>query len=227
MTGSELAYLDTYCERAGLAGLLAEPLNALSNLGFVIAALLVAKSLASVRHGQTIDLWALVIALLAIGTGSAIWHLVPTAHTVLMDIIPIALFINLYLLSALRRLLALPWRAVAGWWGAYFAAGLAARLLLPANLFNGSVIYAPTLIALALLALATSRRNPAIGRTMRLALGVWTISLLLRTADLAICANVPIGTHFLWHLLNSWVLWRLLILLIDHHRETFRRADDG
>jgi hypothetical protein len=36
-----------------------------------------------------------------------------------MDVIPITLFMNLYLLSALRRLFELSWRRVFCWWGLY------------------------------------------------------------------------------------------------------------
>jgi hypothetical protein len=35
---------------------------------------------------------------------------------------------------------------------------------------------------------------------------LFAISLAFRTADLEICATLPIGTHFLWHLLNGAVL---------------------
>lgn len=214
MSGAVLSYLDTYCERAGAAGWWAEPLNGLSNLGFVFAAVLAARALAGARLSRVADLWALVFVLAAIGIGSALWHFAPTGHTVLMDLIPIAIFINLYLIIALRRLLALPWLAVGGAWAMYFVAGLAARLTLPKELFNGSVLYAPTLLALAALSFAAYRRDPALGNQFGSALAVWMFSLLLRSVDLAVCAVFPVGTHFLWHLLNSWVLWRLLLLLI-------------
>lgn len=212
MTG--INYLDTYCERAGAAGLWAEPLNGLSNFGFVLAAVLSALALAGTRRSRVADLWALVVVLGAIGIGSALWHFAPTGHTVLMDIIPIAIFINLYLIVALRRLLGFPWLTVAGAWATYFVVGLAARSMLPKELFNGSILYAPTLLALAALSFVAYRRDRAAGKVLGSVLAVWTISLLLRTADLAVCEVFPLGTHFLWHLLNSWVLWRLLAVLI-------------
>jgi hypothetical protein len=32
--------------------------------------------------------------------------------------------------------------------------------------------------------------------------------------DMSICNSLPIGTHFLWHLLNAYVLYRLLTALM-------------
>jgi hypothetical protein len=34
--------------------------------------------------------------------------------------------------------------------------------------------------------------------------------LVFRTIDRAVCSSVPIGTHFIWHLLNAVVLYVLL-----------------
>lgn len=224
MSATVATYLGTYCERAGAAGLFAEPLNTVTNLGFVIAAFLAARSLAAAHPRRALDLWILVVFLTAIGIGSALWHLAPTPHTVLMDVIPITAFINLYLLSALRRLLALPWRAVVGWWGVYFAVGLAAQTLLPANLLNGTIMYVPTYLTLGLLTVVVNRRDRFMGGIFRGVFGVWSISLVLRTFDIAICEHFQFGTHFLWHVLNSWVLWRLLVQLIKHSSETMQTA---
>jgi len=38
------------------------------------------------------------------------------------------------------------------------------------------------------------------------AAGVFAVSLTLRTVDEPLCAQWPIGTHFLWHCLNATVL---------------------
>jgi len=40
-----------------------------------------------------------------------------------------------------------------------------------------------------------------------IAAGVFTLSLCLRTVDAAACERFPLGTHFLWHLLNGAVLY--------------------
>jgi hypothetical protein len=45
---------------------------------------------------------------------------------------------------------------------------------------------------------------------------IWTFSLAFRTMDIQICSYTHnIGTHFLWHLLNAIVLYRMLVLVIQ------------
>ena len=44
---------------------------------------------------------------------------------------------------------------------------------------------------------------------------IFTISLSLRQMDLLYCAHLEIGTHWLWHILNSILLYMLVILFMD------------
>lgn len=213
-TQTVLTYLDGYCERAMQAGLFAEPLNAVTNLCFIVAAVLAARQLRRVPDIFKVDLWLLVAFLFAIGIGSGAWHMVPTGHTVLMDVLPITLFINAYLLSALKRLLGLRWLKVAFWWFLYFAGGIVAQIVLPPDTLNGTIMYIPTFLTLAVLTWAVRAKDPVLGRVFLRVLGVWALSLTFRTVDLEICEIFPYGTHFLWHALNAWVLWRLLSVLI-------------
>jgi hypothetical protein len=53
------------------------------------------------------------------------------------------------------------------------------------------------------------RLAPGAGRTMAAAAGVFCVSLLARSLDQALCPSWPPGTHFIWHLLNAWVLYAL------------------
>jgi hypothetical protein len=39
---------------------------------------------------------------------------------------------------------------------------------------------------------------------------LFVISLAFRTMDQAVCPGFPLGTHFIWHLLNATVLLVLL-----------------
>lgn len=212
-----LSYLDSYCERAGDAALFAEPLNLLTNLCFIVAAVMAGHFLLNNPGNRRKDLWLLVIFLFAIGIGSGLWHAIPNRHTVLMDVIPITLFINLYLISALRRLFGLSWNKVVFWWFVYFAAGMLAQFILPPDLLNGTIMYVPTFITLAVMTWVISQRDAVVGHVFRQVLLVWLFSLTFRTVDPEICQHFPYGTHFLWHALNSWVLYRLLKVLIARH----------
>ncbi len=217
MSDSVINYLDSYCERAGDVGAFAEPLNLYTNLFFIVAAVLSGMALKRARIAAPHqDLWLMVVFMYCIGIGSSLWHFTPDKATVLMDVIPITLFINAYIVSALRRLFALPWSKVFLWWFVYFAAGIAAQRFLPPDVLNGTIMYIPTYFALVVMTVKLRVRLPEIGRVFTLALLVWTLSLTLRTVDSAVCPSLAIGTHFLWHTLNAWVLWRLLAVLIQH-----------
>ncbi|MFZ4541836.1 MAG: hypothetical protein ACOYNL_08540 [Rickettsiales bacterium] len=215
MADSVLTYLDGYCERAGSVAALGEPLNLFTNLFFILAAMLTARALAKREApGRCIDLCVLICLLFMIGLGSGLWHLAPSRSTVLMDVVPITLFINLYILCTLRRLFAQSWGKVAFYWGLYFAAGLVAQATLPPSLLNGTIMYIPTYAMLMLLTLMLRKRDAMAGNAFTLALMVWTVSLMFRTIDMDICHSLGIGTHFLWHTLNAWVLWKLLMTLV-------------
>lgn len=215
MANTVLTYLDMYCERAGGVGPFAEPLNLFTNLFFMFAAITVARLLLHTpAQGKRTDLWFLTALMFTIGIGSGLWHMLPSRATMLMDVIPITLFINVFILSSLRRLFVLSWAKVALWWGVYTAASVIAQITLPPTLLNGTIMYIPTYVTLVLLTLLLRQRNPAAGRAFTAVVVVWTASLACRTLDMQLCASLFIGLHFLWHTLNAWVLWRLLVVLV-------------
>jgi hypothetical protein len=197
--------LDLYCERIGI-GLWAEPVNALSNAAFLLAA-----AIAFVRWWRSgARDWAalaLIVVLVAIGLGSFAFHTLATRGAVYLDVIPIAVFIYGYLLLALRRFLALPWRAAIELLVVFFAASRVLPYLAGPGALNGSVDYLPALLAMLILMwFVPINVRPAIW----LAAILFVISLAFRTTDQAVCAAFPLGTHFIWHLLNAAVLLILL-----------------
>lgn len=214
-----LSYLDSYCERAGNAALLAEPLNLVTNLFFVAGALVAIYLIMRLPPEPTrkrIDLSLLALSLLSIGIGSGLWHLAPSQTTMLMDVIPITLFIHIYLVAAMRRILEYSWPKVVFCWAIYMGVSIAAQLALSPDLFNGTIMYIPTYATLVVLAIAVALRNRYLGRVFGAVLLVWTASLVFRTIDHEICKTLTMGTHFMWHSLNAWVLYRLLLALIRY-----------
>jgi hypothetical protein len=217
MADSVLNYLDGYCERAGDAGAWGEPVNLITNLFFMVAAVAVAKALRqNPAMGRRTDIWLLAALMFIIGLGSGAWHLMPTQQTMLMDVVPIGLFINLYIISALRRLFSLSWLRVGGWWLAYTVAGVAAQKFIPPDTLNGTIMYVPTYLTLAIMTVTVWGRDRQVGEALLCALVIWTISLIFRTIDMTVCASLVFGTHFLWHTLNAWVLWKLTMVLVGH-----------
>jgi hypothetical protein len=222
------APIDLYCERSD-ASLWAEPANALSNAAFLIAA--AAAFLAWRRAGgRDWPVLALIVVVAAVGFGSFIFHTAATRGAVLADVIPIAIFIYGYLLLALRRLLHLSVGVSVAIVIAYAAGAQALSWLAPPATLNGSIGYLPALVAL--IAVARTTRGPE-RRGLELAAMVFTVSLALRTVDLAACEAFPLGTHFLWHLLNAAVLYILLRTAIQEggsgnaKSDLHRMARDG
>ncbi len=209
-------YIDSYCERIA-PGFWDEPLNAVSNAAFLIAAAAAAAYIR--RHesaGQDRPLWALTILVGIIGVGSFLFHTLATFWAMLADVIPISIFIYCYLGYALRRYLGAGWVVTLGVLAVFIAGSLSLDATVPAHVLNGSVGYLPALGALfAIAGLAAAKGHPA-ARGMAMAGLLLTVSLALRTIDSTVCATWPYGTHFLWHCLNATLLYVLLRTAANH-----------
>jgi hypothetical protein len=197
--------VDLYCERTD-PSFWAEPINALSNLSFLLAAWLALREWRQARGGPAVLLLILLTAV--IGAGSFTFHTLATRGAGLADTIPIALFIYGYLLWALRRLFRIAWPWALLMVAAFAASAQAFAGMVPRELLNGSHAYLPAFAAL--LAVGWLKQRERAGRIMLAAAGVLAVSLTFRTIDLQACTAVPLGTHFLWHLLNGLVLYLLL-----------------
>lgn len=216
------ASVDAYCERLD-ASFWSEPLNAASNAAFVAAAVAAALLLRrQPRHDPAAALLVAIVA--AIGLGSFLFHTVATRWAALADVVPIAVFIHVYLFVAARRFLGLgAWAALAV--VVVFVAisrlgelGLRTALAGSNAALVGSIGYVPAAAALFVMGgLALSRGDvrsrPDLARAGRALLGLgllFSVSLSVRSADLALCEALPSGTHWLWHLLNATVLYGLM-----------------
>lgn len=211
--------VDIYCERLG-PGFWAEPVNALTNLAFLVAAGLAGRE-AAARGRLDLEAGLLLALVAAIGIGSFLFHTVATVWASATDVVPIQLFIVAYLVLALRRLVGLGWPAslLLGI-GFVPAAMLAAAVLrgVVAGSLNGSEAYLPALAALLAVAASLAVRDRAGWRPLAGAAAVLAVSLSFRTLDERLCPIWPLGTHFAWHLLNGLLLWILLVTMIRHGR---------
>jgi hypothetical protein len=194
-----------YCERTS-AAFWAEPVNALTNAAFLLAAI-AALVLWRRAGGRDLPGLALIVVMALIGFGSFAFHTLATRDAVLLDVIPIAIFIYGYLALALRRFLGLGCLLTLAVVVAYIALSRGLSLIAPPGTLNGSIDYLPALAAmLIMLGFVPAQVRPAIA----LAAGVFCVSLVFRTIDRAICGAFPLGTHFIWHVLNAVVLFVLL-----------------
>ena len=87
--------IDLYCERLD-PGLWAEPINALANLAFLVAAF-AAWRLTNQCRSMSVETGLLIGLMLAIGTGSGLFHTFATSWARVLDVLPILLFQIAYL----------------------------------------------------------------------------------------------------------------------------------
>src|SRR5258706_13654720 len=142
--------VDIYCERCS-ANLDAEPVNAFANGAFLIGAV-AAGRLKSRRPKTRVDglIWALIVAMAVVGLGSFLFHTVATVWAEWADVIPILVFILLYLWLALRHLLGWPIFLTLIALLTFLAATLYLEAGVPSPFLLGGAIYPPTLFAIIL-----------------------------------------------------------------------------
>ena len=214
------AAVDIYCERTG-PEFWSEPINAVSNLAFIVAAIL---PFAAMRRAGQRDLliYALCGIAFCIGVGSFLFHTFAERWAGLADVLPILIFIVVFLFAAMRRLfgLSVPWALGM----TVLALGLSSfardiGLALAGGSVNGSESYFPAFALLGGSAIALAfLRKPGAYR-VALATGVFAASLTARTVDAGLCQMLPFGTHFLWHLLNGTMIGILLFTLVRAQRK--------
>jgi hypothetical protein len=107
MSPSERVFL--YCERGRSEALFAEPFNAASNAAFLLAALVaLLLLLRRPKEMRSADHFLLIALVFVVGLGSLAFHLLADRASLLADVIPIDLFMLVYLGFALNRFLGVP-----------------------------------------------------------------------------------------------------------------------
>jgi hypothetical protein len=196
-------HIDLYCERIG-PEFWAEPINALTNASFVIAA---GALWFTARRSDTISssVWCLIFLSAAIGVGSFVFHTMATNSTRLLDVIPILLFQLVFLWLYAREVIGLGRLSSVLLLIGFFAAAILGRQF--PQLLNGSLIYAPALVTV--LALGVFHFSIVqVGRLdLLLVTALFAAALLFRTLDEVSCQAVATGSHFMWHVLNGLVVY--------------------
>ena len=199
-------YIDAYCERLE-PGLLAEPVNLITNIAFIIAAWLASRQS---RDDGTMDasVATLCLLLMCIGIGSGLFHSFADTVSVMMDVIPIVLFQLAFITFYTRRIMRLTYIMVTAW----ICGFLMLSLLFGRydDVLNGSLGYAPAIIYLFVLASWHWYDERSMRTGLISAAALFSVSLVFRTMDMSLCQVIPLGTHFLWHLLNAIVLYLVI-----------------
>lgn len=205
--------VDAYCERLG-PDYWAEPVNAITNGAFLIAAALMWGR----SRGQPMA-QALTIVLAVIGVGSWLFHTHANRLTGIMDVLPILTFILLYVFAASRDFLGLaPWKAglctVA--FVPYAAATVPLWSMIPG--LGSSAGYAPVPLLILIYAVILRHKAPDTARGLAIGAGILVLSLTFRTLDEPLCGIIPLGTHFMWHILNAVMLGWMIEVWLRHRK---------
>lgn len=198
--------IDMYCERTD-PGLWSEPLNALTNLAFLLAAALLWRQ---AGRGAGRDTRVLILLIGAVGLGSMAFHTLATRWAALLDIGFIAVFVLFFHQRFQVRALGRS-NGAANLGVAVFVvlAGLFVLAIkqLPTLSQNDSESYLAPFLLLLVCARQAAPRWPEAARWLNRAAGLFVASLLCRAIDQPLCAVWPAGTHLGWHLINAAMLY--------------------
>jgi hypothetical protein len=215
-----------YCETGHPWLGMAEPLNTITNAAIIIAAYLAWRYVrrSGVKMGG--DLGLLLFLLTAVGVGSTLWHGLRTHWALQLDWIPGVAFLLVFTLLWFRQLFG--WAAgILGIVAMY--AGVIASVAFSWGYFGGlhsatsNLRFVPGFAVITLfgilLTVATARRYGREAGMQGLAILLCGIgAAVARSVDLLVCPFIPIGTHFLWHLLLSTAACLGILLVVRMKR---------
>ena len=202
--------IDGYCERTDPA-FWSEPVNAVTNLAFIVAAIVMWTRTRGLPAGQMLS-----ALLFLIGVGSGLFHTFATGWAAVADVAAIVAFTLAYLYLANRDFLGWP----------IWMSGLGTLAFLPYSLiltwifeslpfFATSSFYWPLPLLIFAYSALLLRSSRVTSRNLAAGAGILCVSLTARSVDELFCTAFPLGTHFAWHLLNAIMLGWMI--------ETWRR----
>ncbi len=205
--------IDAYCERTDFS-FWAEPVNALTNVAFLIAAVVIWPRTKDVALGRV-----LAVVLFVIGLGSFAFHTTATRWGSMVDTLPIVGFILLYIFVATRDYFGLEtWKSVLVTL-LFFPYAVATVPLFSQLGLASSSAYAPVPLLIFIYAYLLRTRAPQTARGLTIGALILCLSIFMRWLDEPICAGFPLGTHFLWHIFNAIMLGWMIHVYVTHMLE--------
>ena len=153
---------------------------------------------------------AMIVAIVAGGVGAFLFHTTATVWAVVLDMLPFLVFMLLVLWLTLTRFFAWPPLMAALGVVAFVAAVFGGGALIPRGLLPAGAYYLLPLAVLIVVAVSLSlRRSPAAPSYLAAAF-VFAAAFAARELDGPLCGAIPVGTHFLWHLLAALLAFILI-----------------
>ena len=200
--------IDIYCERLDI-GIWAEPINAVTNIAFILAAIIMWLRCKNLVEGKILS-----FLLFSIGCGSFLFHTYAQTWAALLDVTAILIFILTYIFVANRRFLV--WSKMVSLIGVilFFPYQLLlVSILSNIQFFGSSVQYIPVAILIFIYSGLLRKSEPNLSRGLFIGAAILCLSIISRTVDEPLCSILSVGTHFIWHILNAIMLaWMIEIL---------------
>ena len=200
--------IDIYCERLDI-GIWAEPINAVTNVAFILAAIIMWLRCKNLVEGKILS-----FLLFSIGCGSFLFHTYAQTWAALLDVTAILIFILTYIFVANRSFLV--WSKMVSLIGVilFFPYQLLlVSILSNIQFFGSSVQYIPVAILIFIYSGLLRKSEPNLSRGLFIGAAILCLSIISRTVDEPLCSILSVGTHFVWHILNAIMLsWMIEIL---------------
>jgi ceramidase len=210
-----------YCETGHPWLFMAEPVNTVTNVFILISAIAAFLYVRRARIGMPLDLSVLLLLLLVTAFGSFAWHGFRTRMALAFDAIPGLLFLFVFAGLWIRAL----WGNWAGLLGSLALLGASAgSIWLSLPYLSGltgvsrAMFITPAYIVIALLGLflffTTARRHgTGVANAGGIAVLCGIVAAFCRSIDMMACRAIPIGTHFIWHILLSLAAYLGIVML--------------
>ena len=195
--------MDFYCERTN-EQIFNEPVNAISNIFFIIVSLSLIKILKKNQSNKIYYIQPVLIFF--IGIGSFLFHLNPNIITLYSDVIPIFLFSLSFIFFFNRDVISINYLNNALLFLLFFFLFLFITPKLNYEILNGSEFYFANYFFLTMYTIWLYLKKSDFFQLLLLGFIFFNLSILLRSLDNHICEYFSIGTHFLWHFLNAYLL---------------------
>ncbi|WP_171101848.1 MULTISPECIES: ceramidase domain-containing protein [unclassified Ruegeria] len=204
-------HIDGYCERLS-PDYWSEPVNAVTNAAFLVAALIMFGR----ARGKDAPLaMGLVAILAAIGIGSYLFHTHAQVWAAIADTTPILMFILVYIYAINRDIWGMgvwPALGLTALFIPYAAATVPLFQFIPG--LGSSAGYAPVPLLILIYAVLLRHRTPRLAQGLTIGACILIASITFRALDLHVCNQFPLGTHFMWHILNAIMLgWMIEVYL--------------
>ena len=132
-----------------------------------------------------------------IGIGSALFHSYAVVWAAVADVVPILMFVLIYIYFANRDFwnLSRAWAFVGVLLFFPFVA-LTLPLFQSIPILNRSAEYLPIALLITLYAVAFRKHDKSLSRGLSLGAVILFISIMFRSVDVPLCERIPFGTHF-------------------------------